>query len=53
VTDIFKQEPGTGAEGGGTHVVKEFVGCFAWQYTKMPSLDRGLVEHRLPIKRGF
>jgi hypothetical protein len=29
------------------------VDCFAWGYTKMPDLDRSLVEHRLPIKRGF
>jgi hypothetical protein len=29
------------------------VDCFAWEYTKMPGLDRSLVEHQLPIKRGF
>jgi hypothetical protein len=26
---------------------------FAWDYTKMPELSRGLVEHRLPIKVNF
>ena len=24
--------------------------CFAWEYYEMPSLDRSIVEHRLPIK---
>jgi hypothetical protein len=35
------------------HLLKEFVDCFAWEYTKMPSLSRELVEHRLPIKPSF
>jgi hypothetical protein len=26
---------------------------FAWNYTEMLGLDRGLVEHWLPIKQGF
>jgi hypothetical protein len=34
-------------------LLKGFVSCFTWEYTKMPGLDRGLVEHRLPIKQGF
>jgi hypothetical protein len=34
------------------NVLKEFIICFAWQYMKMPGLDRSLVEHRLPIKGG-
>jgi hypothetical protein len=34
-------------------LLKQFVGCIAWEYTEMPGLDRGLVEHRLPIKMGF
>jgi hypothetical protein len=34
-------------------LLKEFVGCFAWEYMEMPSLDRSLVKHRLSIKRGF
>jgi hypothetical protein len=29
------------------------VDYFAWDYTEMLGLDRGLVEHRLPIKQGF
>ena len=32
-------------------VVKRFKDCFAWDYTKLPSLDRTLVKHRLPIKK--
>jgi hypothetical protein len=31
-------------------LLKEFVGCFAWEYMEMPSLDRSLVKHRLSIK---
>jgi hypothetical protein len=34
-------------------LLKQFVGCFAWEYTEMLGLDRGLVEHHLPIKMGF
>ena len=33
-------------------LLKEFKDCFAWEYYKMPSLDRSIVEHRLPIKPG-
>jgi hypothetical protein len=28
--------------------LKEFVDCFAWDYTEMPRLGRDLVEHKLP-----
>jgi hypothetical protein len=34
-------------------LLKEFNDCFAWQYYEMPSLDRSIAEHRLPIKRGY
>jgi hypothetical protein len=34
-------------------ILKEFTGCFTWNYTEMPSLSRELVEHRLPIKPGL
>ena len=34
-------------------LLKEFKDCFAWEYYKMPSLDRSTVEHRLPIKPGY
>jgi len=34
-------------------LLKEYKDCFAWDYTKMPSLDRSIVEHRLSIKSGF
>jgi hypothetical protein len=34
-------------------LLKEYVDCFGWNYTKMPGLSRDLVEHRLPIKAGF
>jgi hypothetical protein len=36
-----------------TALLKEYADCFAWDYTKMPGLDRSIVEHRLPLKRGF
>jgi hypothetical protein len=35
------------------NLLKEFVGCFAWDYTDMPGLGQDLVEHALPIKRCF
>ena len=31
----------------------EYRDCFAWDYTEMPGLDRSIVEHRLPLKKGF
>ena len=34
-------------------LLKEYVDCFAWEYSKMSGLSRDLVEHRLPIKAGF
>jgi hypothetical protein len=34
-------------------LLKEYSDCFAWSYTKMPGLNRELVEHRVPIKSGF
>jgi hypothetical protein len=34
-------------------VLKEYSDCFAWDYTEMPGLDRSIVEHRLPLKKGF
>jgi hypothetical protein len=34
-------------------MLKEFMDCFAWDYIEMPGLSRELVEHVLPIKRGF
>jgi len=36
-----------------TDLLKEYKGCFAWDYTEMPGLDRSIVEHWLPIKSGF
>ena len=35
------------------NLLKEYVDCFAWEYSEMPGLSRDLVEHRLPIKAGF
>jgi hypothetical protein len=32
---------------------KEYIDCFAWNYTEMPGLSQELVVHRLPIKDGF
>ena len=34
-------------------LLKEYVDCFAWEYSEMPGLSRDLVEHWLPIKAGF
>jgi hypothetical protein len=34
-------------------LLKEYFDCFAWDYTEMPGLDRSIVEHRLPLKKGF
>jgi hypothetical protein len=34
-------------------LLKEYTDCFAWDYTKMIGLDRSIVEHRLPLKKGF
>jgi hypothetical protein len=34
-------------------LLKEYSDCFAWDYTEMPGLDRSVVEHRLPLKKGF
>jgi hypothetical protein len=34
-------------------LLREFVGCFALDYTEMPRLRQELVEHRLLIKQGF
>lgn len=33
-------------------VLTEYKDCFAWDYDKMPGLDRSVVEHRLPIHPG-
>jgi hypothetical protein len=34
-------------------LLKKFPDSFAWSYTEMPELGRDLVEHTLPIKKGF
>jgi hypothetical protein len=34
-------------------LLKAYMCCFAWDYTRMPRLSRELVEHRLPIKVSF
>ncbi|KAK1696927.1 hypothetical protein QYE76_013624 [Lolium multiflorum] len=34
-------------------LLKEYPDCFAWDYTEMPGLDRSIIEHRLPFKKGF
>jgi hypothetical protein len=34
-------------------LLKEYSDCFAWDYTEMPELERSIVEHRLPLKKGF
>jgi hypothetical protein len=34
-------------------LLKEYVDCFAWNYTEMLRLSQEFGEHRLPIKDGF
>jgi hypothetical protein len=34
-------------------LLKEYSDYFAWDYTKMHGLDRSIVEHWLPLKKGF
>jgi hypothetical protein len=34
-------------------LLKEYSDCFAWDYTEMPGLDRSIIEHRLPLKKGL
>jgi hypothetical protein len=34
-------------------LLKEYSDYFAWDYMEMPGLDRSIVEHRLPLKKGF
>jgi hypothetical protein len=34
-------------------LLKEFVGCFTWDYNEMLGFSRELVEHTLSIKLGF
>jgi hypothetical protein len=34
-------------------LLKEYLDCFAWNYTEMSGLSREIVVHRLPIKSGF
>ncbi|CAL2270703.1 unnamed protein product [Prunus armeniaca] len=33
-------------------LLHDFRDCFAWHYHEMPGLDKKLVEHKLPIKKG-
>ena len=34
-------------------LLREYRDCFAWDYTEMPGLDISIVEHQLPLKKGF
>jgi hypothetical protein len=34
-------------------LLKEYSDYFARDYTEMPGLDRSIIEHRLPLKKGF
>jgi hypothetical protein len=34
-------------------LLKEYSDCFAWDYTEMPGLDRSIIKHQLPLKKGF
>lgn len=34
-------------------LLKQYLDCFAWDYTEMPGLDRSLVEHKIPLRQGY
>jgi hypothetical protein len=34
-------------------LLKEYSDCFACDYREMSGLDRSIIEHRLPLKKGF
>jgi hypothetical protein len=34
-------------------LLKEYSDCFAWDYMEMPGLDKSIVKHQLPLKKGF
>jgi hypothetical protein len=34
-------------------LLKEYSDCFAWDYMKMPGLERSTIEHQLRLKKGF
>jgi hypothetical protein len=34
-------------------LLREYSDCFAWDYTEMHGLDRSIVKHWLPLKKGF
>jgi hypothetical protein len=34
-------------------LLKEYSDCFAWDYREMPGLNKSIVEHWLPLKKGF
>jgi hypothetical protein len=34
-------------------LLKVYSDCFSWDYTEMPGLDKSIIEHRLPLKKGF
>jgi hypothetical protein len=34
-------------------LLKEYSDYFAWDYMEMPGLDRSIIEHWLPLKKGF
>jgi hypothetical protein len=34
-------------------LLKEYSNCFAWDYTEMSGLEKNIIEHRLPLKKGF
>jgi hypothetical protein len=34
-------------------LLKKYSDCFAWDYAEMPGLDRSIVKHWIPLKKGF
>jgi hypothetical protein len=53
MANIYQQKFNPFLRGPMIALPKEYSDCFAWDYTKMPGLDRSIVEHRLPLNKGF
>jgi hypothetical protein len=34
-------------------LLKEYSDCFSWDYMEMPRLNRSIIKHLLPLKKGF
>lgn len=34
-------------------LLNQYRNCFAWDYSKIPGLDKSLVEHKIPFQVGY